>query len=193
MSTLNVFKSTTTKGLARTNQFFVALDMPALLLRQVTRDGSALPLNIREICSVQAESVTIPAMEVGEIPVLFSGQRVVFSGDRVYNDLVISFRSDTYYRAYEALMAWQDLMVSLDTGCRITDNDQISSDIVVTATYREGCPRQNGFQWKFNNCKLKQIGEINFDHKSENEYVTVQATFNVESYSYASNDGLTLV
>lgn len=188
--TLSAFRATTQQGLARTNQFYVAMNLPTLLLGQVTRDGSGLPANSREILSVQVESVTIPSFEIGEIPVQFGGERVVFAGDRVYNDLVMNFRVDVNYRAYEALMAWQDMMVSLSSGCRITDNDNISSDIVVNAVYRKGCPRQVGFTWKFNDCKLKSIGEINLDHKSENEYVVVQATFNVLNYDYASSDAL---
>lgn len=188
MTTLSALRNSMQKGPARSNQFIVAVDLPRILLGQVGRDGTVLPSNVREVLSIQAEVAQIPAMEIGEILVPYAGQRIPFAGDRVYNDLVMTFRVDTQYRSYEALLAWQDMLVSLDTGCRILDNDDTSSDITVSAIYHNGCPTERPFTWKFNGCKPKSIGGLTFDHKSENEIVTCEVTFSVLNYDYSGFD-----
>ena len=113
MANINDFKAKLAGGGARSNQFKVTMPFP----------GYAQVGGEIEDLAFLCRSTTIPAMNVGVVPVPFRGRVIKIAGDRTFDEWSITVLNDTNFKLRNAFERWQNGINNM------TDNEGLTNPV----------------------------------------------------------------
>ena len=113
MANINDFKAKLAGGGARSNQFKVTMPFP----------GYAQVGGEIEDLAFLCRSTTIPAMNVGIVPVPFRGRVIKIAGDRTFDEWSITVLNDTNFKLRNAFERWQNGINNM------SDNEGLSNPV----------------------------------------------------------------
>ena len=113
MANINDFKAKLAGGGARSNQFKVTMPFP----------GYAQVGGEIEDLAFLCRSTTIPAMNVGVVPVPFRGRVIKIAGDRTFDEWSITVLNDTNFKLRNAFERWQNGINNM------SDNEGLSNPV----------------------------------------------------------------
>lgn len=89
---------------------------------------------------VLCKGAQIPESTVNSIDVYYMGRQVKAAGNRVFNDVTLTFYADSEMDLRTAFERWMMLMNSHETNIGVTNINLYKGDIEVTALNRAGLP-----------------------------------------------------
>ena len=128
MANINDFKAKLAGGGARSNQFKVTMPFP----------GYAQVGGEIEDLAFLCRSTTIPAMNVGVVPVPFRGRVIKIAGDRTFDEWSITVLNDTNFKLRNAFERWQNGINNMTDNEGLTNPSDYQVDIFVDHLDRNG-------------------------------------------------------
>lgn len=108
---------TSLKDGARPNQFAVDIDIPPALVGAIP-DALIAENKFRFHC----KATSLPASEVGEIPISFRGKKFKIAGDKTFEDWTVTIINDSDFILRDAFEQWNEAIVGNVNGDRLVDN-----------------------------------------------------------------------
>ena len=113
MANISDFKAKLAGGGARANQFKVTMPFP----------GYASVGGEIEDFAFLCKATSLPAMNIGEIPVKFRGRDIKIAGDRTIEAWTVTCYNDTNFRLKNAFERWQNGINNM------TDNEGLTNPV----------------------------------------------------------------
>lgn len=124
----------------------------------------------------------IPEFTVGSYPVRYKTQGFTKPTGSIEtgNSFTFSFRADKYYRIYQNLMTWKQLLANDETGATAEDVSSITGEAPLRVNFSVSTIDANGVitspGWNFTHAFLKTLGSVSFDQASEGNAVMCSVT-----------------
>jgi len=147
MANIADFKAQLRKGGARSNQFFVTLNLPVFA-------GGA---NESRAASFLCNATSLPAVTISDVPLTYRGRPVHFAGEREFAPWTVTIINDGDFKIRSAMEAWSDGIASFDTTNGLVNPRDYQVDLFVTQIDRNG---DNLKSYKFYDAYPTEIGQI---------------------------------
>jgi len=164
MANINDFKAKLAGGGARSNQFKVTMPFP----------GYAQVGGEIEDLAFLCRSTTIPAMNVGVVPVPFRGRVIKIAGDRTFDEWSITVLNDTNMRVRNAMERWQNGINNMSDNEGLTNPIDYQVDAFVDQLDRNG---NNIKSYTLRGCFPTSIGAVDLSYAPTDTIQTFGVTF----------------
>ena len=128
MANINDFKAKLAGGGARANQFKVTMPFP----------GYASVGGEIEDFAFLCKATSLPAMNIGEIPVKFRGRDIKIAGDRTIEAWTVTAYNDTNFKLRNAFERWQNGINNMSDNEGLTNPVDYQVDAFVDHLDRNG-------------------------------------------------------
>jgi hypothetical protein len=168
MADISQFKSKLRQGGARSNQFEVSLQFPAVI-----GAGSA-----SETASFLVNATSLPAVTVENIVVPYRGRPVNFAGERSFTPWSVTVINDGDFLIRNAFERWHDLIASYDTTNGALDPNLYQLPMVVRQLDRNGKKLKS---YKFFDAYPVELGAMALSYENPS-IQTFEVTFQYNYY-----------
>jgi hypothetical protein len=167
MPTISEFKAQLKQGGARSNQFTVEINFPA-----VASAGSA-----NRVASFLVNATSLPAVSVSNIPVAYRGRPVNFAGEREFAPWGITVLNDGDFLIRNAFERWSNAIANFDATNGLVNPISYQADMKVIQLDRNGNKLKS---YKFFDCYPTEIGAmaVSYENPAIQTFdVTIQYNF----------------
>ena len=180
MGNLDKLKAHLSGGGARANQFRVILALPTGLAFNQRADGDKM--------SVLCKATSLPAMNLGEIPVPFRGRQIYLAGDRAFDEpWTTTFLNDTDFAIRNTMEEWSNGINDLLNTTGLSDPREYQSQMIVKQLDRDDNVKKS---YTFHNCWPMTISAIELSHDTTNAIEEFEVTWRYQSYEAFGRAGL---
>ena len=173
MANLDQLKAHLSGGGARANQFRVIFAVPAFMSR-AAGGGKG------EEMSVLCKATSLPAMNLGEIPVPFRGRQIYLAGDRAFDEpWTTTFLNDTDFAIRNTMEEWSNGINDLLNTRGHSDPRNYQSQMIVKQLDRDDKPLKS---YIFHNCWPMTISAIELSHDTTNAIEEFEVTWRYQSF-----------
>lgn len=130
------------------------------------------------IMTAMCRSTVLPERTLGEVSVPFQGVNMKLGGTPTYSDWTVNFMCDESHELRRIFLKWNSLIFDDGTGFAGHSNTYKSDKIGVAQLSRNG---QAVARYGFVGAYPKQVGQIQLNHGSGNEFETFDVQF---AYDY---------
>ena len=173
MANLDQLKAHLSGGGARANQFRVILAVPAFMSRAAGGGRG-------EEMSVLCKATSLPALNLGEIPVPFRGRQIYLAGDRAFDEpWTTTFLNDTDFAIRNTMEEWSNGINDLLNTRGFSDPTIYQTDMEVHQLDRDDKPLKS---YIFHNCWPMTISAIELSHDTTNAIEEFEVTWRYQSF-----------
>jgi len=169
MANINDFKAKLAGGGARANQFKVTMPFPGY---------AQLGGEIEELAFL-AKATSIPAMNIGIIPVNFRGRPIKIAGDRTIASWSVTCYNDTNFRLRDAFERWQNGINNMTDNEGLTNPADYQVDCFVDHLDRNGNTIK---PYTLRGLFPTEIGAIALDYDTTDAIETFDVTFEYQYF-----------
>jgi hypothetical protein len=141
-----------------------------------------------EEMSVLCKATSLPAMNLGEIPVPFRGRQIYLAGDRTFDEAwTTTFLNDTDFKIRNTMEQWSNGINDLLNTRGASDPSDYQTDMEVIQLDRSDNPLK---RYQFLNCWPQTISAIELSHDTTNAIEEFEVTWRYQSYEAFGRVGL---
>ena len=170
MAQIDDFKANLLGGGARSNQFRVTITPPA---------GIAIGLDVRRT-SFLCKASSLPAVELGVIPLTYRGRTINIAGDReAAGEWTTTFYNDTDFMIRTALERWNNGINDFAENTGVTNTSDYTTDLTVEQLDRDGTVLKS---YIFKNSWPSTIAEIPLSSADETTIEEFECTWQYQHF-----------
>lgn len=166
---INEFIGNMTGGGLRPSLFRVTITAPAFANQKA---------------SYLCKNAILPPSEMGKVEASYMGRKVNFAGDRVFNDITLSFYEDSDVTIRKDFEAWSALMNKHEANTGANNPREYYGDLTIEALDRQGAVV---YTYEVKDAIPTTIGEVSLGYENNDEIATFDVTFAINYWESAGS------